>query len=128
MSIIKSGCNYISSVQRSVVELSAPESGIGPSLPGALIDEIFPNMCKRITQPMYATENNNMVFGDIVHPSASSPKKDRLCCGYFGPLAASGLLPPVYFVFSAAIFFAKSFLSPPSILKLFCDLYTFNLL
>ena len=65
---------------------------------------------------MYATENNNMVFGDIVNPSASSPKKDKLYCGYFGPPAPYGLR-PAYLALSAYILFANSFLSPPSIIN-----------
>ena len=94
------------------VELLPPAS-----LPGGgvvigsdfLIDVTFPNICKRMTNPMYATENNRIVFGDMVHPSASSLKNDKLLAlcpiGYPPP---RGLRP---FDLCAAIFLAKSFLS-----------------
>ena len=84
-------------------------SGAGPSfgVSAAFNCEIFPNICRRITHPMYATENNNITFGDIVHPSASSPKNDREL-PLPAPPPANGLRPAVYFALAAAIFFASS--------------------
>ena len=62
------------------VELLPPASPVGGGVTVSvfLIDVTFPNICKRMTIPMYATENNKIVFGEIVHPSASSLKNDKL--------------------------------------------------
>ena len=83
-----------------------------------LIDVILPNICKRITHPMYATENNNMTFGDILNPSASLPKKPNGLLFYWPPGApGNGLLaPPCLADLYAAIFLANSRLSPCSIM------------
>ena len=65
------------------------KSPVASSAPGATVDlspvfmlVAFPKMCNKITTPMYATENNNIVFGDIYQPSASSPKNESefYCC------------------------------------------------
>ena len=74
---------------------------------------IFPKMCKSITNPIYATENSNIVFGDIFHPSASSPKNEKPLFLSTAPPPANGFL--FDFDLSYAIFLANSFLSPPSI-------------
>ena len=69
---------------------------------------------------MYATENNNITFGDIVHPSASSPKNDReLPLPPPTPPPANGLRPAVYLDLAAAIFLASSALFPSDIILLF---------
>ena len=78
---------------------------------------------------MYATENKRIVFGDIVHPSASSLKKDKLFARYppDGALPPSGLRPGLERY--AAIFLAISFLFPSSIavcLFIFRKLFIFN--
>ena len=63
---------------------------------------------------MYATEKSNIVLGDMLHPSASSPKNEN-------PLFLSTAPPPAKgFLFAGfdlcyAIFLAISFLSSPSI-------------
>ena len=51
-------------------------SGTTVALSALFMLVTFPKMCNKMTIPMYATENNNIVFGDICHPSASSPKKE----------------------------------------------------
>ena len=84
-------------------------SGVGASF-GASAEfscEIFPNICKRMTHPIYATENNNITLGDIVHPSASSPKNDSELPLPPAP-PANGLRPAVYLALLAAIFLASS--------------------
>ena len=57
---------------RSSVELPAPmSSGVASGDFDPLIEVTFPKMCRRITTPMYATENKSIVFGLIDHPPAS---------------------------------------------------------
>ena len=95
----------------------------GPSPVGGastfLILVTFPKMCRRITNPMYATENKRIVLGDIVQPSASSLKKDKLFALFpYGAWPPRGFL-PAGLALLAAIFLASSFLSPPSIADYF---------
>ena len=55
---------------------AASASGVTLAAPALFMLVTFPKMCNKMTTPMYATENNNIDFGDICHPSASSPKNE----------------------------------------------------
>ena len=54
----------------------ASASGVTVAPPALFMLVTFPKMCSKMTTPMYATENNNIDFGDINQPSASSPKNE----------------------------------------------------
>ena len=53
-------------------------------------------MCSKITHPIYATENNNIVLGLIDHPPASPTENRELpaAAGAYGP-PPRGFLPPL---------------------------------
>ena len=90
----------------------APVSGSGVADAAAflaLIVVTFPNICNKITHPIYATENNNMVFGLIYHPSASSPKNERPSFGFIAFVFND--LRPELLARSCYIFLASSLLS-----------------
>ena len=77
----------------------------------------FPKMWSKITNPMYATENRRIVFGDIDQPSApSEQQKDRLLALWppVGAWPPRGLR-PVDLARAAATFLAMSFLFYSSI-------------
>ena len=80
------------------VELLPPAEPVGGGVTVSvfLIEVTLPKICKRMTIPMYATEKSKIVFGEMVHPSASSLKNDKLFalfCDLFSP--PRGFLPLV---------------------------------
>ena len=98
------------------VELLPPAVPVGGGVIGStfLIDVTLPNMCRRMTMPMYATENKRIVFGEMVHPSASSLKNDKLFALFYDLFSPPrGFLPLALW---PAIFLAISLLSVCSVI------------
>ena len=98
------------------VELLPPAEAPGVGVTGSdfLIEVTLPNICRRITIPMYATEKSKIVFGERVHPSASSLKNDKLFALFYDLFSPPrGFLPLVLW---PAIFLAISLLSVCSVM------------